>query len=147
MNDPREAILDRLAAICGTVEGVKRATRNVVAIEDRDLPALCVLDGDEESLDEHPPGVSPRATMRVVLKPQIVIFARDRNMSLVGPSLSLLRERLRRAILFDTELHALTGPNGQMSYRGLQTSFAQGRSLTGEAIAHFEFRYVLRFAQ
>jgi hypothetical protein len=147
MNDPRDAILDRIETLCGGVEGVKRATRNVTAIEDHDLPAICLLDGDEESLDEHPPGVSPRATVRVVLKPQIVIFARDRNAALVGPSLSTLRERLRRAILFDTQLQALVGPNGQMSYRGMQTAFAAGRSLTGEAIALFEFRYVLRFAQ
>jgi hypothetical protein len=140
MSDPREDLIERLVAVCQGVTGITRVTRNVLAVEDRDLPAICILDGDEEVLMEAPHG----AQYKIELRPQLAIFVRERTATPPGPALSALRALLIKAVTSDATLKTLAGPNGQISYQGIETAYGAARSLKGEAVVRFSMTYVLK---
>jgi hypothetical protein len=55
-----------------------------------------------------------------------------------------LRAKLLKAVLTDSQLATLVGPNGRVRYAGCSTHLGHGRSMEGFMGAHFAFAYVLR---
>jgi hypothetical protein len=145
--DVREQILTRLVAIVDGLADFKEVYRNYVDLNENDLPAAAVLDGDEETDDasdrsQRPANKPTLATMT----PEIIIF---KIAPQVGPDISVLRRQLVKAVLYDTELNeqiVKTGNhgNGAIRYLGCQTDLGWERSMFGALKANFLFKYALK---
>lgn|SRR5574341_1495324 len=144
MSSKREQILARLLVVLGTVEGVAYTARNDLAVSDTKLPALILLDADEEA-DERAEerGHAGAGPNLVTMLPQIALVQQAPPGQL-GSDLNTLLARVQKAVLFDAMLLSLAGPNGNVRYRGMTNALGIGRSLQGDAMLSFALKYVLR---
>jgi hypothetical protein len=148
MTDKREAILVRLLAIAGGLNGIAYAARNDINIAEEQLPAAIVLDGEEEVDDDHlRHNVPALAPMRVHMTPLVSLWVSERTPD-VGSALNALRAALIRAVLFDGQLAALAGEGGGRSsgavrYLGCAPGLIEGRAVIGNMIPRFRISYVL----
>jgi hypothetical protein len=147
MTDVREDILARLLEVVGTIPNIRSAHRNNVDITEDQLPAVLVLDGDEESDGASDVSMKqPHRPYNVQMTPEIIIAQQADE---VGSDLTTLRRELIRRVLTDTELNeqiVKTGRhgNGAIRYLGCQTDLGWMRSLHGALRAQFLFKYTLR---
>jgi hypothetical protein len=142
--DKREAILARLVAIAGGLDGVKAAVRNQDEVSERARPAIVVFDADEaadESAGERG-RASPRPNV-VEMSPETLILL-GAPPETVGTTLNAMRAKLIKAVLTDNDLAVLTGTNGRVRYVGCSTHLGHGRSMEGTMAVQFTFAYVLR---
>lgn len=139
MADRREAILARLAVICGALPGFETVARNRVHFDAAELPALAIMEGDEEATGGDSRGRGPQL---VTMTPQIVVMASDAADDL-GATVNALRAALVTALPADATLQDLTGPNGSISYGGMETDLGFGRKMEGMAGISFAFTYPL----
>lgn len=148
MLDRREAILVRLLQVAETIEGVTYAARNRLDLSDRQRPAIIILDSDEV-VDAGGAGQGRGATASsiVSMTPEILVLLQDNydraDAGGVGAALNTMRARLLSAVLKDTTLATLTGPNGQIRYEGCATGLSRGRNMEGEMGVAFSFQYPL----
>lgn len=145
MPDKRESILVRLAEIAATVDGFTTTGRNRADLEDEDLPALVVIDGDEDADEQDDtgrkaPGIRPRI---MVMRPTIsaVLLGLPEEL---GTKAAELRARLVNAIDSDTTLKGFC-LNGRMSFEGTKTLPSSGGRgpLLGMSLL-FTFTYIFR---
>jgi hypothetical protein len=147
MTDVREDILARLLAVVATIPNMRSAHRNNVDITEDQLPAVIVLDGDEESDGASDVSMKqPHRPYNVQMTPEIIIAEQSNE---VGSDLTTLRRELIKRVLMDTELNeqiVKTGRfgNGAIRYLGCQTDLGWMRSLHGALRAQFLFKYALR---
>lgn len=147
MADVREDILARLLEVVATIPNIRSAHRNNVDITEDQLPAVLVLDGDEETNDATDLGMRPAHRPTVVqMTPEIIIAQQADE---VGSDLTTLRRELIKRVLTDIELNeqiVKTGRygNGAIRYLGCQTDLGWMRSLHGALRAQFLFKYTLR---
>lgn len=147
MADVREDILARLLEVVATIPNIRSAHRNNVDITEDQLPAVLLLDGDEDS--DGASDVSMKQSHRpynVQMTPEIIIAQQADE---VGSDLTTLRRELIKRVLTDTELNeqiVKTGRfgNGAIRYLGCQTDLGWMRSLHGALRAQFLFKYTLR---
>lgn len=142
--DKREAILGRLVAIAERLPGIKTAVRNQDEVSERARPAVVIFDGDE-TVDEN--GNERRrngeAPSIIEMTPEALIHL-GAVPETIGPALNAVRAKLINAVLTDSQLLALTGPNGRVRYIGCSTHLGHGRSMEGSMSVQFAFAYVLR---
>lgn len=142
--DKREAILARLTEVAATVPGVSTVVRNTDEISEHKRPAIAIFDADETAdarADQQ--GHSGRAPNLIEMTPELMILlgaAPER----VGSALNELRAKLIKTVLTDSQMIALTGPNGRIRYAGCTTHLGHGRSMEAAMGVHFAFSYVLR---
>jgi hypothetical protein len=147
MADVREDILARLLEVVATIPNIRSAHRNNVDITEDQLPAVLVLDGDEESDGAGDVSMKqPHRPYNVQMTPEIIIAQQADE---VGSDLTTLRRELIKRVLTDTELNehiVKTGRhgNGAIRYLGCQTDLGWMRSLHGALRAQFLFKYTLR---
>lgn len=147
MADVREDILARLLEVVATIPNIRSAHRNNVDITEDQLPAVLVLDGDEESDGAGDVSMKqPHRPYNVQMTPEIIIAEQADE---VGSDLTTLRRELIKRVLTDTELNeqiVKTGRhgNGAIRYLGCQTDLGWMRSLHGALRAQFLFKYTLR---
>jgi hypothetical protein len=142
--DKREAILQRLVELAAGVPGVATAVRNQDELSERLRPAIAVFDGDETADEraEHQ-GHAGRAPNIIEMTPEVLILL-GALPETVGPALNELRAKLVKAVLTDSQLITLTGPNGRVRYAGCSTHLGHGRSMEGSMGVQFSLAYVLR---
>jgi hypothetical protein len=142
--DKREEILQRLVEVAAAVPGVTTAVRNRDEISERARPAIAVFDADETA-DERAEqqGHGGRAPNMVEMTPEVLILLGGAPET-VGSVLNALRTKLVKAVLTDSQLTTLVGPNGRVRYAGCSTHLGHGRSMEGFMGVHFAFAYVLR---
>ena len=147
MPDIREDILARLLEVVAAIPNMRSAHRNNVDLTEDQLPAVIVLDGDEES--DGAGDVSMKQSHRpynVQMTPEIIVAEQSDE---VGSDLTTLRRELIKRVLTDAELNeqiVKTGRhgNGAIRYLGCQTDLGWMRSLHGALRAQFLFKYTLR---
>jgi len=99
MVDVREDILARLLVVVATIPNIRSAYRNNLNIDETELPAAIVLDGDEETNDATDLSMRPAHRPTVVqFMPEIIIADQA---DLVGSNLSVMRRELIKRVLFD----------------------------------------------
>jgi hypothetical protein len=145
MADVREDILARLAQVVATIPNLRSVYRNNEDVNETDLPAGIVLDGDEDTNDATDKSQRPANRPTIVeMKPNIVILHPDPNTTEFGA----LRRELIKRVLNDAELNALAKTarlgNGAIRYLGCQVGHAWLRNLHGAMTAQFMFSYTLR---
>lgn len=141
--DPREAILERLLAIFKTIVPEEHAFRNRLNIPDELLPAIAILDGDEDpDQAAYERGRPANTPVYITMRPEIYAFTADRPAA-VGSGLNAIRRAIVKAVMNDETLLGLCA-NGDIRYLGYSTGLANGRSLEGELGIAFAFVYVLR---
>jgi hypothetical protein len=147
MADVREDILARLLEVVATIPNIRSAHRNNVDITEDQLPAVLVLDGDEESDGAGDVSMKqPHRPYNVQMTPEIIIAQQADE---VGSDLTTLRRELIKRVLTDTKLNeqiVRTGRhgNGAIRYLGCQTDLGWMRSLHGALRAQFLFKYTLK---
>ena len=149
MVDVREDILARLLEVVATIPNIRSAHRNNIDITEDQLPAVSVLDGDEES--DGASDVSMKQSHRpynVQMTPGIIVQMQDNNVAL-GSVVTAFRQELIKRVLTDTELNeqiVKTGRfgNGAIRYLGCQTDVGWTRSGFAALTAQFLFKYTLR---
>jgi hypothetical protein len=142
--DKREEILSRLAVVAKALAGVGTVVRNQDEISEHKRPAIVIFDADEtadERAAQH--GHVGRSPNLIEMTPEILILLGGRPEN-VGAALNAVRAGLVKAVLTDSALLALTGPNGSVRYAGCSTQLGHGRSMEASMIVHLTFAYVLR---
>ena len=141
--DVREAILEQLVSTAGGIDGVTSVFRNNITVDETDLPAIVVLDGDEVADEGDPVGRGPLAPRRMTMTPQILIILPSSQRE-VGTNLNAFRALLIHAVTDDDTLTALTTNGRGVRLQQTQTNLAWGRSMKGEMSVQFEIPYTLR---
>ena len=139
--DVREDILARLLVVVAAIPGMKSFHRNNVDITEDQLPAAIVFDGDETTVAGNDGSRPSNRPLLVEMTPEIVIAEQSGE---VGSDLTTLRRELIKRVLLDTELNAMTGSNGKISYASCQTDVGWMRSLHGALRAQFVIKYPLK---
>lgn len=137
--DRREDVIARLVEIAAAVPGIVTAARNVDTLSERQRPGIIVFDGDE-AVELPPP--NRRGPSIVAMTPEIVLALGD-TAGAVGTSLNAFRVQFLKAVLTDTALSGLVGPNGRVLYQGCATAFARGRTMEGEMGISLSIEYPL----
>jgi hypothetical protein len=146
MVDVRENILARLVALAGGIPNMALVDRNNGQVDDAQLPAIIVFDGDEETNDATDLSqMPPHRPTKVRMHPTIEIAAISQ---FAGSDLSTMRGELIKAVLYDTELNnniVRTGRNGNgaIRYLGCQTDPTWMRNKYGQLRVLFMFSYNL----
>jgi hypothetical protein len=149
--DRREAILDRLHSLLGTINGTEvplSVFRNRAEIPTDKLPALVLLDGRESLKYPNMPHDRGGAMVPTIydLHPQVFIVLRPRdtveNVG-VGPELSGIRMSILDAFINDEHLmNDLLGTNGEINYLGHETDLQTGSTVLGQMQLNFQLSYV-----
>lgn len=143
MTDPRELILARLLEVAGAIDPTLSPRRNEADLADTALPAVVLLDGDEQADESDPEGRPLLAPRRVTMTPEVQfrIAAKAKD---IGPNLNLWRAKLIHAVLTDATIASLTINDRGIRYRGSATVAERGRSMEGGIGVAFSFTYLLR---
>ncbi|MFO1147805.1 MAG: hypothetical protein U1E62_05445 [Alsobacter sp.] len=142
--DRREAILVRLLEILQGL-GVATVARNVVALDDLDLPAIVLLDGDEQAFEADIPTAGQPNTRftRMTMLPEIVIKV-GLNPESCGTALNAARAMILKAVKTDATLAGLHTPAGHVHPMGASTALGYGRTGLGECALIVAVTYPLR---
>jgi hypothetical protein len=149
MVDTREDILVRLLEVVTTIPGMRSAWRNNVDITEDQLPAVIVLDGDEDSDGANDVSMKqPHRPYNVQMTPGIIVQVQDDNVVLGSIVTNFRREMIKR-VLTDGELNeqiVKTGRfgNGAIRYLGCQTDVGWTRTGYAALTAQFMFKYTLK---
>lgn len=149
MTDKREQILVRLEAIL--VETATTGTnvyRDRADLEDNELPAYVLLDGNETKQVGASDVGGRRGPQIMLLTPQIfhVPVPPENQLNVgIGPTISEHRVLLLRAIMMDESLSLLLGSNGYIEYRGMETDMNTGAEAKGQFRLDLALAYVLDF--
>jgi hypothetical protein len=150
-NDKREDILARLAEILTSIaaSGV-HVYRNRAELDDSELPAYVLLDGNEQKESKALGSADRRAPQMMLLTPQIFYVPTPPTTQLnegIGPLLSEHRITLLRGILQDDTLQNLLGSNGYVEYRGMETDMQTGAEVKGQFRLDLALSYVFNFSK
>jgi hypothetical protein len=136
----------RLLTIAAAVPGVAYTARNDLGVDDVALPAIVVLDGDEQIPDMGARLAGKIKAARLVTMSAEVHILQDGEPATLGSELNALRVAVIRAILDDATLASIVGANGAIDPVGCSVGFAQGTRLQGELALVVRFTYPLIFA-
>lgn len=144
--DKREQILARLEAILvGLADTGINVYRDRAELEDNELPAYVLLDGNEDA-DVVPKDRRGPQIMRMT--PQIFyvpVPPENRMNEGIGPQMAEHRMILIRGIMRDSTLAGLLGSNGYIEYRGMETDMQTGAEVKGQFRMDWAIGYVLNF--
>lgn len=143
MADKRELILVRLLAIFAGIDGIEYAARNEDAGDDDRRPAIFMFDADEQADEGDPPARQPMSPRRIAMSPEVYVIVGGKPED-VGTVVNGYRAAVVKAVLGDSELATLVGPNGHIRYEGAATALGKGRQMIAECTLVFTFHYVLR---
>jgi hypothetical protein len=122
MLDRRESILSRLRVACGDIQGINSSVRNRLDVAKLNRPAVVILDGAEQLLDQRMSGRGDMGNrsevQRMELSPLISIHVRGTHEIDGGNLLSLFRTRVLAAILTDAPLIDFITTVGSIRYEG-----------------------------
>lgn len=145
MNDVREQILARIAAVLATV--VPATYRNNGEAIPESAAAFCLLNDGDESADpaQQARDRRARAPRILTMTPEITVFDTAAGDDQVGTALNTLRAQIIKAVLTDAPLLALAKDEG-VRYDGLDTMSKDGRRIVGVVVLRFAVDYVLTIA-
>lgn len=150
MSGTREQILERLAAIAEGIDftdspvALTTVTRNEILLGEQRLPAVSILEGDEELSPSVTEGRHMVGAGRVmVMIPQVCIILQEPAETL-GTVMNAYRDALIGAVEFDDELKALMAPRGAAVYVGMNSDLGIGRDMLGRMALRFRISYVLK---
>lgn len=144
MSDPREVILERLKSIAAGVDGVQLAGRNMIEVPESKMPAVMILEGDEEVSQSHSEARQRATTPApMVMVPELCIIGNETAANL-GETLNAVRAALIKAVTTDATLAGILGSNGRVVYRGAVTDLGIGRAMLGRMALRFAITYVLK---
>lgn len=144
MTDTREAIMARLHEVVAGVADIANCERNRISWDDTELPAVSVIEGDEEMVADNDvnntrPSLKPYV---ITAFPQIYIRALARDD--VGTDLNTLRLAIMSAVLSDSELNALTFKGRGIRLNGMNSQLHAARTMDGVHVIVFAITYLLK---
>ena len=145
MSDARELILARMREVAEVVLidsfEADYAPRNMLEISETRLPAVTILEGDEESapsqIGKDRPATAP---VKMSMTPEVCIVASESPDDL-GTKLNAIRKALIDAFATDSDLISILGTNGSIAYRGMISDLGLGRAMLGRMALRFAITY------
>jgi hypothetical protein len=168
--DAREAILVHLFSLLAGLDGFVSCFRNASELDITQLPGLVLLDGKEEILTRPGRNIVQMPPAEFILRPEVFALlpmannvttgldvtvngvpygstsVNGKEMGPLGPLLSAYRATIVPLILYDQDLLALVGPNGQVLLESTATDMQTGSTIgvQGATIMFsFAIKYVL----
>lgn len=150
-----ELILARLAAIGaelaalpeGDPDWIRSFSRNKLDHSAVKVPAIVLLDGDEEADDADPirgDGQGGKAARRVEMTPSVAILVQAKQED-IGTEMNRIRRAWLNRVLTDDDLIALCGGvNGYIRYQNTNRSYQIGRNMDGTMLVNVAFGYTFR---
>jgi len=115
------------------------------------VPGIILLDADEINDPRavpRPPGLvqGQMAPQIVKMTPEIyvVLDTRKKSNPNVGEDLNLARLAILAAIMPDSDIQEIVGPNGRITYDGCVTDLARNRTMKGQLGISLTFSYPLK---
>ena len=143
MADQREAILSRLVALCGEVDGVQAVARNRLDVAGLVRPAVVIFDGLEQMFDA-PSDMHHSELQRMELAPVIMVIVRGGGAADPGVLMSSYRSQIVAGILRDSTILAAIGTNGRIRYDGCAVAPPDAEAKEHRIELSMTFRYVFR---
>lgn len=138
----KEQILGRLVELANDMPGVKTVQRNDVAFSETDVPAIVILDGDEEADDSAYQRKRGSLTPVIVaLSPEVFFLVDDPESKNAGTRLNALYLAFLRKCLNDTKLRSLAHDD-DIRFNSFGSGFAAGRVMRAEGNLSLTIRYV-----
>ncbi len=141
MTDKREDIIARLFDVVAAIDGFQTAERNRIDFDDTQVPAVSVLEGDEESAPYRSGRNNPASTRPYIVSASPQVFIRVGGND-VGPTLNELRAAVIDAVHADSQLCALSLNGDGVFYAGMNSQLHAARSMIGAVALVFEIRYL-----
>ncbi|QDW39009.1 hypothetical protein FFI89_018770 [Bradyrhizobium sp. KBS0727] len=139
--DKREAVMVRLEAIARDIEDIDIAARNATLMDSVDQRRISVLEGAEEVTEDFGSRHASDKGM-VIMVPQLLIACGARTRD-VGSDLNMIRARLIKAVMTDTELLALTVNRRSIRYAGMDSDLAFAMLMEGRMAVRFRIAVML----
>lgn len=140
MPGERENIISRLFDVVNGVSGFTTKARNRINFNDTQLPAISVLEGDEEVAEDNDRGRPPLRPYRVTATPQLFIRVGQGS----GSEMNNLIEAVIAAVLGDATLCAMSLNGRGISYSGMASTLHVGRwNDMASAALTFRITYIL----
>lgn len=139
--DKREAVMVRLLAIARDIEDIESAERNATLMDSSEQRRISVLEGDEEVNEDfgnHHAGDKGI----VVMIPQILIACGAKTRE-VGSDLNMIKRRVTKAIVTDTELLELTVKRRSVRYAGMNSDLAFAALMEGKMALRFRIAVMI----
>lgn len=155
MADKRALLLDRIVEVLTAIpQQLGYAQHSVFRdrglLEKDQLPALVLLDGDEQVVNADfqmlRRGRRFMAPQVMQLRPQIFVLLEERKLpgnAGVDDELTTFRNAVISAIANDEQLAQICGPNGGVALLRVETDMKTGASVVGQLRFDFVFNYVL----
>src|SRR5688572_21268051 len=99
--DKRELIIERLVELAAGVSGVTTVIRNRTEFDETQLPAIAILEGDEDVSDSDEPRGRPSARPYLVTATPLVYIRSDG--STTGTTLNAIRAEVIKAVIEDND--------------------------------------------
>lgn len=146
MADTREAILARLATVCGSITGVVAVARNALDVPGLARPAIILHDGAETNADGDTGRTRYRfaEVQRMALNPVVELRLRADTGAEAGSLMSLFRGRIINAVAGDATLQSLVTTNGQIAFQTFSIPDPAPETKEPRASFEFVFTYPLR---
>ena len=145
MADQREAILSRLVALCGEIDGVQAVVRNTLDVAALARPAVVIHDGTE-LLATAPDDIRARnSSVQIMeLSPLVMVIVRGGGAADPGVIMSLYRSQIVASILRDSAILAAIGTNGRVRYEGCAVAVPDAEAQEHRIELSLTFRYPFR---
>jgi len=120
--------------------------RNRLDFDELELPAISILEGDEDADDGDPrrQRVGSAGSRRVRMTSGLLLALSEKTEA-VGTALNELDASVRAAILNDVTLLNYTINGRSIRYNGMNSSLSEsGRLLLGQRVLRFTFSYLFR---
>lgn len=141
MTDRREAIIKRLFDVVDGITEFTTRARDTITFDDTHLPAVAVLEGDEDITEDERAFSRPSdKPYYPVMTPQIYIRVADNSADL-GARINMFRALVIKAVLEDTQLNALSLNGRSVRYAGMQSTLHAARSMVAAYALVFTIRY------
>jgi hypothetical protein len=148
MTDKREDVLARMFATLASIDGIKKATRNVDEFPAGIRPITNLFDGDEEL----PPEIAAqmlltgKAPLIVTMLPLINLLVGD-SPGALGTTVNQFGAAIKKAVLTDSALAAAAGAvragSGRIVYLGFNTRFSHSLAMDCDLQLRFAISYLL----
>lgn len=146
----REDICARIKAICDSVAssaGIKRVFRNYpigeTGIPDELLPAIVVIDGNEENTAITIGNKRPASAPQIMMLHVEILIALGAPHTAVGSQLNSASSAIISALRSDSTLVALTFEGEGPRYMGMEMGLVQAQDTLGMQKLNFDIRYKL----
>ena len=142
----RETILAALFTALQTIptstsDEITFERNRVSSIEEMNLPAIIMWDGDEESQSPGGRALNRGAPIQSKMQPEIWAFVREQNGQNIGTTINAMLVRIKAAVFGNAALKAAIGDSGT-TVLSITTGLGRGKTKAGDVSMTLAITYL-----